>query len=197
MFNLFTLYDTKLIRRAQNGWWGDRDFDPHNWVRGLAYMAEHGKQWPALVSIALRNEVRKVLEDIYLRDEAYSWNNWYEYMRIGADAVHEANEDLVIVFGGLGYGHQIDPVFTQAPLSPGEKRFERSDFEEYEDKLALEFHNYENTHDNFDLLKWTLYKDGFQGMNGTDAATLDVYPVMVRLCVLLHELSLSNFWTSN
>jgi hypothetical protein len=41
-----------------NSWFGDTYFDVANWKRGLNYMAEHGKNWPALVSIGLRNELR-------------------------------------------------------------------------------------------------------------------------------------------
>nr|XP_036588516.1 beta-1,6-galactanase [Colletotrichum truncatum]KAF6799889.1 beta-1,6-galactanase [Colletotrichum truncatum] len=163
-----------------NGWWGDRDFDVAKWIRGHEYLANRGKQWPSLISIALRNEIRKVLTDLRLRDDAYTWAGWYEYMRLGAEAIHNANEDLIIVFGGLSYGHVIDPVFRQEALTPGEKRFDRSDFVGYgNDKIVLEIHNYDNAKDSYGNIQYTLYFDGFQGMNASDPDTKDVYPVML------------------
>lgn len=101
-------------------------------------------------------------------------------MRLGADSIHNANEDVIIVFGGLSYGHVIDPVFRQVALTPGEKRFDRRDFDGYgDDKIALEIHNYDNTKDNYDVIKYTLYFDGFRGMNASDPETGDVFPVML------------------
>jgi hypothetical protein len=41
-----------------NSWFGDTYFNVSSWRRGLQYMADHGKNWPALVSIGLRNELR-------------------------------------------------------------------------------------------------------------------------------------------
>lgn len=117
---------------------------------------------------------------MFLRDEAYGWRDWYKNMLIGANAVHAVNPDLIIVFGGIGYAHEISIVWRQSGLLPGIQTFDRSDFVGYEDKIALEFHNYENTHGNHELLKWSLYKDGFQGMNVTDHENHDPYPVMVR-----------------
>ncbi len=41
-----------------NTWWGDIEFPVDKWVRGLEYMATHGKSWPAFTSTSLRNELR-------------------------------------------------------------------------------------------------------------------------------------------
>ncbi|KAI9148209.1 Glycosyl hydrolase 5 family protein [Paramyrothecium foliicola] len=162
-----------------NAWWGDSEFDTDKWVRGLAYIAEHGKRWPALISLALRNEVRRELDQPELYD-AYSWQNWYKFMRLGSDAVHKANEDLIIVFGGIEYGHVITPVFRLDPLTPGVEKFERSNLVGYgKDKVVLEFHNYDHQTVDAEVLRRTLYNDGFQGMNETDPQTKEVYPVML------------------
>lgn len=42
-----------------NAWFGDTYFNTANWKRGLQYMADHTKSWTSMVSIGLRNELRK------------------------------------------------------------------------------------------------------------------------------------------
>ncbi|KAJ3545586.1 hypothetical protein NM208_g2440 [Fusarium decemcellulare] len=163
-----------------NTWWGDTKFDPDNWVRGHAYMAAHARNWPAKVSQSLRNEPRTPTNNDKLRDESYNWRDWYDYMRKGADAVHEANPDTLIILSGLDYDTYVTPVFTGIVLEPGTEKFSRDDFVGYgDDKLVLEIHNYENKITSCASLRNNLYRKGFQAMNESDPGTVNAFPVML------------------
>ncbi|KAI1815110.1 glycoside hydrolase superfamily [Poronia punctata] len=127
-----------------NSWWGDTYFDADNWKRGLSFMAERGRKWPALVSMSLRNELRPPLTNI-LVSGTYSWEVWYKYMRQGADAVHSANPDVLIFLSGLDTDSDLKPVVQGSTLEPGTAKFNRDDFGGYgDDKLVLELHAYDN-----------------------------------------------------
>ncbi|KAM0327551.1 hypothetical protein ACHAQA_005842 [Verticillium albo-atrum] len=162
-----------------NTWWGDTQFDADNWVRGNAYMAAHAAKWPALTSLSLRNEPRPPTNNPALRESSYNWRDWYKYMRAGADAVHAANPDVLIILSGLDYSTFVTPVFRGQALTPGDQVFSKDDFEGYGDKLILEIHNYETNIGSCDSLKYNLYNKGFQGMNASDPATTTVFPVQL------------------
>ncbi|KAM0278268.1 hypothetical protein ACHAQH_005281 [Verticillium albo-atrum] len=163
-----------------NTWWGDTKFDPDNWVRGNAYMAAHSAKWPALISQSLRNEPRAPQNNDALLKSSYNWRDWYKYMRAGADAVHAANKDVTIILSGLDYDTFVTPVFRGTPLLPSDEVFSRDDFVGYgEDKLILEIHNYETNTNSCDSLRYNLYNKGFQAMNASDPATVNVFPVQL------------------
>lgn len=99
-----------------NGWWGDEHFNASSWVRGLAHMAEHGKaKWPSFASIGLRNELRQGPDG----SEPYTWQTWKDRMLEAAEAVHAANPDLLIFFGGRLYSFDLmGPVAGRVPTEP-------------------------------------------------------------------------------
>lgn len=55
-------------------------------------MADHGKTWPALVSVALRNELRQPIEASPARSR-YGWADWYANVIDAANGVNAANPD--------------------------------------------------------------------------------------------------------
>ncbi|KAL8949479.1 MAG: hypothetical protein Q9222_004414 [Ikaeria aurantiellina] len=122
-----------------NAWFGDTYFDVRRWKRALGYMAEHGRSWPSLLSMGLRNELRRPSDWHLLLD--YNWASWYGNMTAGADAVHKANPDVLIFFSGLEYDSQLRPVFTGAPLGHGPS-FNKSKLD-YANKVVLEVHDYD------------------------------------------------------
>ncbi|KAG5659682.1 hypothetical protein KAF25_002241 [Fusarium avenaceum] len=163
-----------------NTWWGDTQFDVDKWVRGGAYMAAHSKKWPAKVSQSLRNEPREPTNNNKLRDESYNWSDLYKYMRQGADAVHKADPNAIIIISGMNYDTYVTPLFTGAKLEPRGEVFNRDDFVGYgKDKLVLEIHTYENKGTSCPSLRHNLYTKGFQAMNETDPNTAEVFPVML------------------
>ncbi|KAK1993416.1 beta-1,6-galactanase [Colletotrichum falcatum] len=159
-----------------NTWWGDREFITANWVRGLAYMAAHGKSWPALVAMSLRNELRQASDNPDLVAASYHWQDWYDYIRQGTDAISGANPDVLIYLSGLNYDTTVAPVVRGTALEPGNGTFSRGDFP-YAEKLVLEIHNYEGSIGSCASLRSNLYNSGFQAMNATDPATVNVFPV--------------------
>ncbi|KAK4034256.1 glycoside hydrolase superfamily [Parachaetomium inaequale] len=162
-----------------NSWWGDTYFSTANWVRGLSYMANHGKSWPALTSLGLRNEPREPTNNPALSRSSYNWQAWYTFMRQGAAAVHAANPAPLIFLSGLNFDTYLTPVVQGTALTPGTGRFSVTDFEGYADKLVLELHNYENGIGSCDTLKGNLDRNGFQALQQGSSGVVNVFPVMM------------------
>ncbi|KAK6834754.1 hypothetical protein PG987_009448 [Apiospora arundinis] len=143
---------------------------------GLAYMAEHGKSWPALVSIALRNELRSPDNNPQLKDKSYNWQDWYKYIKQGTEAIHKADPELLIFLSGLNFDTTMTPVVRGTALTPGSETFNLADFKGYTDKLVLELHNYDNGATDCAALQGGLHNNGYQAMSPDDAATVNVFP---------------------
>ncbi|KAM6563806.1 hypothetical protein CsatB_023804 [Cannabis sativa] len=79
-----------------NGFFGDIYFDPNVWIKGLTRMAILFKGVSNVVGISLRNELRGPKQNV---------DDWFKYMQKGAEAVHSANPDLLVILSGLGYDH--------------------------------------------------------------------------------------------
>jgi hypothetical protein len=116
-----------------NGWWDEgtpyfannqRNFKTQDWSRGLEAIAKFAASHPAVVGIGLRNEIR---ETPILQNR----NDWYRFVAQGADSVHKANKDLLIVIGGTL--SSTDASFLR------NKQFDRSP---YGDKVVWEWHQY-------------------------------------------------------
>lgn len=161
-----------------NTWWGDTYFDAANWIRGLAFMAEHGASWDNLMSISLRNELREPTNNETLK-ATYNWETWYQYMKRAADAVNAANPDPLIILSGLNYDTTMQPVVRGEALEPGTDTFSFEDFEGYADKLAIELHNYDTKTTSCANLQGALYNGGAQAMNPDEESTVNVFPVLV------------------
>ncbi|KAL2268040.1 hypothetical protein VTJ83DRAFT_2886 [Remersonia thermophila] len=126
-----------------NAWWGDVHFSVANWMRGLTFMAEHAKSWPALTAMSLRNELRQPYTNFTFAQEAYNWQNWYNHSKLGASAIHSANPTPLILLSGMDSSTQFDVLVDGKPLSPGTEPFNRSAFAPgFSDRLALEMHAY-------------------------------------------------------
>ncbi|KAI1485137.1 glycoside hydrolase superfamily [Biscogniauxia mediterranea] len=126
-----------------NTWWGDTYFNVDNWTRGLSFMATHGKSWPNLMSMSLRNELRVPLTNTQV-GSTYTWEDWYSYVRQGSDAIHSANPDVLIFLSGLDSDTDLSNVVDGSNLTPGSAKFDKDDFSGYGDKLVLELHAYDN-----------------------------------------------------
>ncbi|KAJ1386169.1 Ricin B, lectin domain [Sesbania bispinosa] len=77
-----------------NGFFGDKYFDPDQWILGLTRMATLFEGVPNVVGMSLRNELRGPRQNV---------NDWYKYMEKGAEAVHESNPDVLIILSGLNF----------------------------------------------------------------------------------------------
>lgn len=160
-----------------NAWWGDTDFDTTKWARGLSYMATHGKAWPNLVSMSLRNEPRSPDDKsaaATASKKTYNWQGWYKFVRQGADAIHTANPDVLIFLSGLGYDTDLSAVTKGSALSPGSEKFALSDFSGYGNKIVLELHNYQNSATSCSSLESGLTNAGFSAMSSGSGLQIPV-----------------------
>ncbi|KAI0202128.1 glycoside hydrolase family 5 protein [Astrocystis sublimbata] len=163
-----------------NSWFGDKYFDVKNWTRGLSFMATQGKTWPNLMSMSLRNELRVPLSNQELLN-SYNWEDWYENVKKGADAIHSANSDVLIFLSGLDSDKDLSAVIQGTALEPGTSTFNRDDFQGYGDnKLVLELHIYDNIlgtpSSNCSVTTGDIFDTGFETL--TDSA-VNQFPLVV------------------
>lgn len=92
--------------------------------------------------MSLRNEPRQPLTNFTLYRETYNWQTWYEYVKLGASAIHAANPNLLILLSGMDSSTQLGAVVRGEPLTPGTTPFNKADFADHADKLVLEMHAY-------------------------------------------------------
>ncbi|CZS89012.1 related to cellulase [Rhynchosporium graminicola] len=152
-----------------NAWFGDKYFNVAKWKRGLEYMVKHGKSWPALTSIGMRNELRDPVNNATLRP-TYNWSVWYTNMVAASKIINAANPDLLVLFSGLNYDTQLGPVVEGTDLGNG-VRFRKADFG-FQDKIILELHNYDNSATACSSIQSSLFNNGFSTLTATKANTL-------------------------
>ncbi|KAL0906640.1 hypothetical protein M5K25_025152 [Dendrobium thyrsiflorum] len=81
-----------------NGFFGDKYFDPDLWVSGLTKMAGLFNDTANVVGMSLRNELRGPKQNV---------NDWYKYMQRGAEAVHAANPNVLVILSGLSFDNDL------------------------------------------------------------------------------------------
>ncbi|KAF7839883.1 glycosyl hydrolase 5 family protein-like [Senna tora] len=86
----------------ENGFFGDRYFDPNLWLQGLTKMATLFRGFPNVVAMSLRNELRGPKQNV---------NDWY--MTKGAEAVHAANPDVLVILSGLNFDKDLSFLRTR------------------------------------------------------------------------------------
>ena len=127
-----------------------------------------GKDWPNLMSMSLRNELRQPLSNISLFRNSYNWEDWYSYVQQGASAINKANPNVLIFLSGLDSDTTLEPVVQGEALQPGTATFNRDDFNGYADKLVLELHSYLNINgpgpSDCNEVKDGLFTGGFQAL---------------------------------
>ncbi|KAL2543310.1 Cellulase (glycosyl hydrolase family 5) protein [Abeliophyllum distichum] len=77
-----------------NGFFGDQYFNPDVWIKGLTKVATMFNGTKNVVAMSLRNELRGQKQNV---------NDWYRYMQMGAEAVHTANPNVLVILSGLNY----------------------------------------------------------------------------------------------
>lgn len=153
-----------------NSWFGDTYFNTTKWKRAVQYMADHGKKWPNLVSIGLRNEFRK--PDNAGSSLAYNWSTWYDQVMPTANLVNKANPNILIFLSGLDFDTKMGPIATGSDLGSG-KKFRLSDYT-YANKLVIELHNYQNSATNCGDMEGGLWNNGFIATGGSAANKMPV-----------------------
>ncbi|XVE85191.1 hypothetical protein DITRI_Ditri17bG0072000 [Diplodiscus trichospermus] len=87
-----------------SGFFGDPNFNPDLWITGLTRMATLFNGVTNVVGMSLRNELRGPKQNI---------NDWYRYMQKGAEAVHSANPDVLVILSGLSYDTDLSFIQNQ------------------------------------------------------------------------------------
>ncbi|XP_027915564.1 glycosyl hydrolase 5 family protein-like [Vigna unguiculata] len=104
-----------------NGFFNDNFFNPDQWILGLTKMATLFKGVTTVVGMSLRNE---------LRGSKQNANDWYKYMVRGAEAVHAANSDVLVILSGLNFDTDLSFI-RDRPVSLT-----------FKGKLVFEMHRY-------------------------------------------------------
>ncbi|CAK8578729.1 unnamed protein product [Lathyrus sativus] len=104
-----------------NGFFGDQYFDPNLWIQGLTKMATLFNGVPNVVGMSLRNE---------LRGPKQNENDWYRYMVQGAEAVHAANPNVLVILSGLNFAKDLSFI-SRRPVKVS-----------FKEKLVFEAHRY-------------------------------------------------------
>ncbi|PIN07242.1 Cellulase [Handroanthus impetiginosus] len=107
-----------------NGFFGDKDFDADEWLRGLGVVAKRYRDVPMVVAMSLRNELRGPLQNV---------TAWYHYIEKGAKTINKANPNLLIIISGLHYALNLS-FLKQKPLKL-----------KFKNKLVYEIHRYSST----------------------------------------------------
>ncbi|KAG6479992.1 hypothetical protein ZIOFF_063469 [Zingiber officinale] len=91
-------------RTDGNGFFGDTYFDPNVWVEGLNYMATLFGSHKNVIGMSLRNELRGPRQNV---------EDWFKYMAMGAEAVHAANKDVLVILSGLSFDNDLGFLSTR------------------------------------------------------------------------------------
>ncbi|KAL9151618.1 hypothetical protein ABFS82_11G063100 [Erythranthe guttata] len=104
-----------------NGFFGDEYFNPQLWLKGLTRVATTFNNTKNVVAMSLRNELRGRRQNV---------NDWYRYMQKGAEAVHAANPNLLVILSGLKFDRDLS-FLLKRPVSLS-----------FSNKLVFELHWY-------------------------------------------------------
>jgi endoglucanase len=189
-----------------NSWFDDLNFNATHWLRGLSFVAGWAKSHPNIVSMSLRNEVR---ESWNVTNLYYNWETLVGNFSAGADAIHAANEDLLILWGGMQYGQDLSALTTgknylTAPCykctairdaARREPKIFNLDEHAWKDKLVWELHLYSMSEDidtgTCEIVKANFYRNGFNAMGLTPPAacniTRDCPPAIRQTPVIISE----------
>ncbi|KAI0900650.1 glycoside hydrolase family 5 protein [Annulohypoxylon nitens] len=166
-----------------NSWFDDLNFNASNWLRGLSHVANWAKGHENVVSMSLRNELR---ESWNRTDLYYNWETLVGNMSAGADAIHDANPDLLITWSGMQYDQDLSALTTKkniltAPcykctaIRDGLRRdpvYFDLGAKPWADKIVWELHLYPSSEDidvgTCEIIEAGLYRNGFNAL-GIDA----------------------------
>jgi endoglucanase len=166
-----------------NAWFDDYNFNATHWRRGLSYVAKWAQDHSNVVSMSLRNELR---ESHNVTDLYYNWDTLVGNMTAGADAIHAANPDILIIWSGMQYGQDLSALTSGKNLLTApcykctairdaarrEPKYFSVDDHSWADKLVWELHLYSMSEDidtgTCEIVKANFYRNGFNAL-GMDA----------------------------
>ena len=189
-----------------NSWFDDVNFKTNDWLRGLRYVASWASNHSNVVSMSLRNELR---ESWSTPDLYYNWETFVGNMTAGADAIHEANSDLLITWSGMQYDEDLSAMTTRKNLLTApcykctairdalrrDPIYFDLDSHPWADKIVWEMHLYGSSEDvdtgTCPMIEAALYRNGFNalGVEAPPACNLtnDCPPAQRLTPVILSE----------
>ncbi|XP_043690331.1 glycosyl hydrolase 5 family protein-like [Telopea speciosissima] len=87
-----------------NGFFGDRYFNPSVWLEGWNKIATLFNGVHNVVGMSLRNE---------LRGPGTNVSVWYNFMQKGAEVVHDANPNVLVILSGLDFDKDLGMLKNQ------------------------------------------------------------------------------------
>ncbi|XP_074309980.1 glycosyl hydrolase 5 family protein-like [Silene latifolia] len=104
-----------------NGFFGDKYFKPNLWINGLRKMATLFKDNLNVIGMSLRNELRGPGQNV---------DDWYRYMQKGAEVVHKAKPNALVILSGFNFDKNLSFLHNK-PVTLS-----------FKDKLVFEVHWY-------------------------------------------------------
>lgn len=184
-----------------NAWFDDIYFNTSKWIRGLEYVANWAAKHPNVVAMSLHNELRESWNVTGPPGLVYNWETLVGNMTAGADAIHEANPDLLITWSGMQYDQDLSaltsgmnlltaPCYKCTAIRDAGRRdpvvFNLDDHP-WADKIVWELHLYSMSEDQdtgtCEVIRQNLYRNGFNalGMAPPTSCTSEECPPAVRL----------------
>ncbi|KAL9077934.1 MAG: hypothetical protein Q9157_003141 [Trypethelium eluteriae] len=121
---VYTILDNQVSKASWccsgtdgNGWWDaasgynadySRYFNTQNWLKGLSAMASFSNSHTGVVGMSIRNELRAASNQ-----DQNNHADWYKYVGQGAEAIHSANSNLLIMIGGISYDTDLSFIYNK------------------------------------------------------------------------------------
>ncbi|SMR55343.1 unnamed protein product [Zymoseptoria tritici ST99CH_3D1] len=166
-----------------NAWFDDYNFPVANWKRGLQFVAEWAKDHRNVVSMALRNELRRAINETAPTSTiGYNWLSLVGNNTAATDAIHEVNPDILVSWSGMQYDQDLAALTTGLDLNTapcykcdvvrdGYRRdpiIFNLDDHPWADKVVYELHLYSMSEDldtgSCPLIQAQFYSSGFNAM---------------------------------
>lgn len=102
------------MQQDGNAWFDDYNFPVSNWKRGLQSVANWAKDHPNVVSMALRNELRRAVNETAPTSTiGYNWLSLVGNNTAATDAIYQVNPDILVSWSGMQYDQDLSALYVQ------------------------------------------------------------------------------------
>lgn len=175
-----------------DAWFDDFNFPVDDWHRALQYVANWAKGHPNVVSMALRNELRRQINTTAPTETyGYNWVTLVGNNTAATDAIYEVNPDILVSWSGMQYDQDLSaltnglnlntaPCYKCDAIRDGYRRDPIVfDLEEHPwaDKVIYELHMYAMSEDqdtgDCPIIEAEFYQNGFNALGIDPPAACD------------------------
>lgn len=166
-----------------NAWFDDYNFPVDNWKRGLQYIANWAQGHENVVSMSLRNELRRAINVTSPTSTiGYNWLSLVGNYTSATDAIYETNPDILVTWSGMQYDQDLSALTTGLNLNTApcykcdavrdgvrrEPMFFDLASHPWADKVVWELHLYSMSENldtgNCPIIEAELYQSGFNAL---------------------------------